>query len=59
MPEPVQLLTLDVVAKRLSVSRRTVGRLIEAGELRTVRFGGNVRITERELAAFVAARSAA
>lgn len=53
MTEPVRLLTLDTVAERLAVSRRTVQRLIDAGELRAVRFGRNVRITERELAAFV------
>ena len=54
----VQLLTLATVAERLAVSRRTVARLIEAGELRAVRFGRSVRVTERELAAFVAARAA-
>ena len=54
MPEPVQLLTLNIVA----VSRRTVQRLIDAGEIRPVRFGRSVRVTERELAAFVAARQA-
>lgn len=59
MADPVQLLTLDEVADRLRVSRRTVQRLVTAGELRTVRFGGNTRVTERELAAFVAARQAA
>jgi len=37
--EPVRLLTLDTVAERLAVSRRTVQRLIDAGELRAVRFG--------------------
>lgn len=58
MAEPVRLLTLDTVAERLAVSRRTVQRLIDAGELRPVRFGRSVRITERELAAFVAARAA-
>lgn len=59
MPPPVQLLTLPQVAERLAVSRRTVQRLIDAGELRPVRFGHSIRVTERELAAFVAARQAA
>lgn len=59
MPPAVQLLTLSQVAERLAVSRRTVQRLIDAGELRPVRFGRSVRLTERELAAFVAARQAA
>lgn len=51
-----RLLTLDDVAERLAVSRRTAERLVASGQLRIVRFGGNVRVTERELAAFVAAR---
>jgi excisionase family DNA binding protein len=59
MAEPVQLLTLDQVAERLAVSRRTVQRLIDGRELRAVRFGRSVRVTERELAAFVRAREAA
>ncbi len=59
MSEPVQLLTLAQVAQRLALSRRTVQRLIAAGELRAVRFGRAVRVTERELAAFVAARRVA
>lgn len=59
MPPPVRLLTLNTVAERLAVSRRTVQRLIDAGELRPVRFGGSVRVTERELVAFVKAREAA
>jgi excisionase family DNA binding protein len=59
MTDPVRLLTLDTVAERLATSRRTVQRLIDAGELRVVRFGKrSVRVTERELAAFVAARAA-
>ena len=56
--EPVRLLTLDTVAERLAVSRRTVERFVRRGELRVVRFGASVRVTERELAAFVAARAA-
>jgi excisionase family DNA binding protein len=59
MAEPVQLLTLDQVAERLAVSRRTVQRLIDGRELSAVRFGRSVRVTERELAAFVRAREAA
>jgi len=59
MSEPLQLLTLRQVAQRLALSRRTVERLISAGELRPVRFGKAVRVTERELAAFVAARRVA
>jgi excisionase family DNA binding protein len=56
MTEPVRLLNLDTVAERLAVSRRTVEKLIAAGELRTVRFGRAVRVTEQALAQLVAAR---
>ena len=59
MNEPVQLLTIAQAAERLALSRRTVERLIERRELRAVRFGRSVRVTERELAAFVAARRVA
>jgi excisionase family DNA binding protein len=59
MPPPVQLLTVPQVAERLALSRRKVEQLIHDGELRTVHFGRAVRVTERELAAFVAARQAA
>ncbi len=58
MAEPVQLLTLEEAAKRLRLSRKTLERYIKRGELRVVRFGASVRITERELAAFVASRAA-
>lgn len=50
----VLVLTLDQAAERLQVSRRTVNRLVSEGRLRPVRIGRSPRITERELAAFVA-----
>jgi excisionase family DNA binding protein len=56
MSEPVQLLTIPEVAERLRLSRRTVENLIHDGELRTVRFGRSVRVTERAIAQLVAAR---
>ena len=48
------LLTLSDVAARLRVSRRTVERLVARGNLRVVRIGSAVRVTERELAAYLA-----
>jgi excisionase family DNA binding protein len=48
------LLTLDEVAEQLGCSRRTVERLVSEGRLRVVRIRRLVRVTERELAAFVA-----
>ena len=52
-----ELLTLNEVADRLRVSRRTVERLIQAGRLRPTRIGARTLITERELEAYVAAAS--
>jgi excisionase family DNA binding protein len=52
--------TLDEVAERLKVNRRTVNRWIEAGDLRAIRFGappkGAIRIAEKDLQAFIDAR---
>lgn len=50
------LLTIDEAAAILRLSRRSIERLVAAGELRPVRFGRRVLFTERELAAFVDAR---
>jgi excisionase family DNA binding protein len=44
--QPIQFFTLAEVAKRLSVSGRTVRRWIERGELIAHRFGAAVRIAE-------------
>jgi excisionase family DNA binding protein len=52
-----ELLTLDEVAERLRVSRRTVERLIAAGRLRPTRVGARTLVTARELEAYVAAAS--
>lgn len=52
-----ELLTLDEVADKLRVSRRTVERLIAAGRIRPTRIGARTLITERELEAYVAAAS--
>jgi excisionase family DNA binding protein len=47
-----RLLTVDQVAERLGVSRRTVERKIAAGEIPALRLGGRrspLRVDEREL----------
>ena len=50
------LLTLADVALALSVSRRTVERLVAAGRIRVVRpSAGVVRVEPRELDAYIAA----
>ena len=51
-----ELLTLDQVADKLQVSRRTVERLREQGRLRVVMVGRLVRVTERELEAYIASQ---
>lgn len=53
--------TVDEVAERLRASKTTVLRWLRAGELRGYRLGGTKlgwRVTEGDLAAFVAARRA-
>jgi excisionase family DNA binding protein len=53
------LLTLDQVAERLGVSRRTVERKIAAGEIPALRLGGArspLRIDEAELEAWLYAQ---
>jgi excisionase family DNA binding protein len=47
------LLTLDEVADRLKVSRRTVSRIVKAGQIRPIQVGRHPRVTERELDAYV------
>jgi excisionase family DNA binding protein len=50
-----ELLTLEEVADRLRVSRRTVERLVAAGRVRTVKIGRRRLVTEKEIEAFIAA----
>lgn len=49
-----EFLTLDQVADRLQVSRRTIERLRDAGRIRVVLVGRRVRVTEKELEVYVA-----
>jgi len=54
--------TLDEVAERLKISRRSVGRLITSGALPAIRITaerGSVRIAESDLKAFLEARRTA
>jgi len=51
-----QLLTIQQVASYLSVSPRTVRRLLARGSLPFVRFGRLVRFREQDLARWVEAR---
>jgi len=52
--DPKQLLRLDQVADRLSVSMSTVRRLVKEGRLTTVRIGPKViRVRPEDLEAFI------
>lgn len=50
------LLTVLQVAERLQTSQRTIRRAIAAGELAVHRIGSSIRVSEADLAAFLAAR---
>jgi excisionase family DNA binding protein len=52
-PAP-RLLSVAAVALHLDVSQKTVRRLIDDGELPAHRIGRQVRISEPDLAAFIA-----
>lgn len=47
------LLTLDESAALLGISRRTVRRHIDAGDIRVVRIGSSVRVAPSELRRFL------
>lgn len=50
------MLTLDQVAERLTLSRRTVERLVAAGRIRVLHPSpGRIVVEERELNAYLAA----
>ena len=50
----IKFFTIAEVAERLGVSTRTVRRWIRAGDLVAHRFGEIVRISEKDLRAFLA-----
>ena len=50
---PERLLTIADVADRCQVSSRSVRRWIDDGRLKVIRLGRSVRVSERDLAAFV------
>ena len=49
-----RLLTIEQVAERLAVARRTVFRLIEKGDIRAVKIGRLTRIRESDLERYIA-----
>jgi excisionase family DNA binding protein len=55
--DEITLFQIAEVARRLSVSTKSVRRWIASGELAAVRLGRSVRISQPELACFVASRT--
>lgn len=55
-PALPQLLSLDKVADHLDVSVKTVRRAIKRGELPVHRIGGQDRVSDWDLAAYIALR---
>jgi excisionase family DNA binding protein len=54
-PAPVpRLLSIATVALHLDVSQKTVRRLVEDGQLPVHRVGRQIRVSEPDLAAFIA-----
>jgi excisionase family DNA binding protein len=53
----IVLLQVEEVAALIKVSNKTVRRWIAANKLAVVRLGRSVRVSEAELARFVAART--
>jgi excisionase family DNA binding protein len=52
----LRLFSINKTAERLDVSVRSVRRWIKAGELRSHRLGGQLRISEDDLQAYLARR---
>ena len=48
-----QLLTLQQVADRLQVSMSTVRRLVDAGKLKAIKIGRNLRVRPEDLAKYI------
>jgi len=53
-PEQPALHSIPAIAQRLDVSEKSVRRFIERGLLRAYKVGGQIRIAEEDLMAFLA-----
>lgn len=54
--EPTQALSLTRAAARLDVGERTVRRMVDRGDLPTIRVGRLVRVLEADVERFLASR---
>ena len=53
-PEQRALQSTSIIAQRLNVSEKSVRRFIKRGLLRAYKIGGQIRISEEDLLAFLA-----
>lgn len=53
----MKIYSLHEVTEMLSVSRKTVLKYINTGELKAVRLGNQIRVTEKSLIAFLDSKS--
>lgn len=53
IPDEYQLYTLNDIAKIFKTTKRTLYRLIEKGELKTIKFGGNHYVKKEILDAII------
>ena len=51
--EEMQFYTLEEIAKALKVSKRTLYRFIQSGELQAVKIGQNWRVSEQDFNDFL------
>ena len=57
MPNNVKMLTLQDIADKLNVSKRTVWRYYNKGDLEGIKLDGVIRIPEENLEKFLKERS--
>lgn len=53
IPTEYQLYTLNDIARIFKITKRTLYRLIEKGELKTIKFGGNYYVKKEILDAII------
>jgi excisionase family DNA binding protein len=58
-PAPRRLLTIVEAAEALSISRSSIYRLFDAGQLAWVQIGGSRRVASTEIERFIAAHTKA
>ena len=49
----IKFLSIDIVARRLDISRETTYRLVKSGQLKAHRFGKSIKIIESDLLEYI------